>query len=909
MKQNIDIETRLYTLNKLNNIKNVKPDRSFICSNDLKELSQTFKIGDFLAAGVNGEVNKACYPLGCEKNQDKNTILTVKRIPILINELDIYKNNQINIDTDKLQNEILTEVAVLELCKKILVKGDICPNLPMNYRFYVCNDCEYNYDSDDKFLRIADIDQIEDKYGNVVELKFLKTQISHLNKYASSYLNKDFFMNTIVYVSSLNDKTKLMSDKQYNYYINEMKNDIKKNWISKTEHYEDHYKQIIYMIVNQMLLYNLEENTDRLMNPLFPNDVRDLSIFKEMFNKALDVKDYLLFNRYTVGTKNIIINTCLYPGFLDTVESHLKNKLNDPSKLVSNEQWKYLNELLERQIKFNWVSKTKHYENYISGLYKQVMYYLINLLIEYNYNTVSDSEKKTQLSRIKDKIDIKFAHSLLNSNKCAILVSEYADKGDLKGWIETGVDSRKEILSMFFQIFSGLYTLQKLYDITHHDLHAGNILVKSINKDKNLYYEIDGIYYEIPNYGNLFIIWDFGYAMIGDKMQAKSKKYYSERLKKRSKYVDDYWNIVNVVYEYYLIPGLKDDIFDFVERIDRYASNNLTLKDLFDDVFSEFIINKNDISDDSFIYRINDSSLTNMNKSESLNNANERTNNDSEMSSDNESTDNDSEMSKKIQDLPIELQFDRLIEYIDNFDDLMKYCETSPVIRNLCKDKVVLLVKVIKKLGIDINKLSINDFIFQYYINNDNTNSKIKNIKNIKKIIQSPLTLDKIKKIYTFYKDVNQKSSINISYKINNLVYLPNLKHLTVHFAQIELPTSYVLPNLKTLKIVSTNIKEIPCYPKLEKLLCFNNEYLETLNKQPLLLQLYCLNTPNLTEIPFFNENTSLIINENYKQKLDSKYDNYNIINITTKDQLTDVIETLKDNSNIYLVNESILNL
>lgn len=107
---------------------------------------------------------------------------------------------------------------------------------------------------------------------------------------------------------------------------------------------------------------------------------------------------------------------------------------------------------------------------------------------------------------------------------CVILINELANAGDIKTWSETDRDN-DEWINAYFQIFSAIYSLQKYFDVSHHDLHWGNVLVHKIPPGGYWRYTIDGVDYDVPNLGWLFTLWDFGYARIPGKVEiAKWKK-------------------------------------------------------------------------------------------------------------------------------------------------------------------------------------------------------------------------------------------------------------------------------------------------------------------------------------------------------------------------------------------------
>ena len=55
--------------------------------------------------------------------------------------------------------------------------------------------------------------------------------------------------------------------------------------------------------------------------------------------------------------------------------------------------------------------------------------------------------------------------------------------------------------SFIFQILSGIYSIHKICNICHFDLHGGNILISNIEANGYWLYSINNNDYYIPNYG------------------------------------------------------------------------------------------------------------------------------------------------------------------------------------------------------------------------------------------------------------------------------------------------------------------------------------------------------------------------------------------------------------------------
>lgn len=69
-----------------------------------------------------------------------------------------------------------------------------------------------------------------------------------------------------------------------------------------------------------------------------------------------------------------------------------------------------------------------------------------------------------------------------------------------------------ELESLVMQIVMTLLTYQKVFDLTHNDLHTNNIMYVD-TPEKYLYYKINNKNYRVPTYGRIYKIIDFGRAI------------------------------------------------------------------------------------------------------------------------------------------------------------------------------------------------------------------------------------------------------------------------------------------------------------------------------------------------------------------------------------------------------------
>ena len=70
----------------------------------------------------------------------------------------------------------------------------------------------------------------------------------------------------------------------------------------------------------------------------------------------------------------------------------------------------------------------------------------------------------------------------------------------------------KELGSAIIQILMILITYQKVYSLTHNDLHTNNIMYIETEK-QFLFYKYNNKYYKVPTYGRIFKIIDYGRAI------------------------------------------------------------------------------------------------------------------------------------------------------------------------------------------------------------------------------------------------------------------------------------------------------------------------------------------------------------------------------------------------------------
>lgn len=108
------------------------------------------------------------------------------------------------------------------------------------------------------------------------------------------------------------------------------------------------------------------------------------------------------------------------------------------------------------------------------------------------------------------------------------LYNEYATYGDFTKWSRKH-HSDKVWLNALFQIMVGLLAMRRYFNMVHTDLHIGNILVHRVKPGGYWIYIIDKHKYYVPNLGWVFLLSDFGFSWIPNKMAVPW--HYTARLK------------------------------------------------------------------------------------------------------------------------------------------------------------------------------------------------------------------------------------------------------------------------------------------------------------------------------------------------------------------------------------------
>lgn len=212
----------------------------------------------------------------------------------------------------------------------------------------------------------------------------------------------------------------------------------------------------------------------------------------------------------------------------------------------------------------------------------------INFFVRY-YN---DNRKVISLeSKNKYKDFMKRYKDDYYDDKVSILISEWANNGDLLAFLRTHIDNKLLTLLhwkvFFFQILFTLAIIQSKYpNFRHNDLKANNILVqKTESVKKSFSYKLNGCEFKIPNIKYQLRLWDFDFACIpGIVDNSKVGLEWTKKINVKNeanRYYDVHY-FFNMLLKFRLIShnNVPQEIKEFFNRIvpKKYQSDTATSK-------------------------------------------------------------------------------------------------------------------------------------------------------------------------------------------------------------------------------------------------------------------------------------------------------------------------------------------
>ena len=214
---------------------------------------------------------------------------------------------------------------------------------------------------------------------------------------------------------------------------------------------------------------NIEKNIDKNINENIDNNINENSISNCIIELS-DIEDLNKFSKIFISNNskdNQCTNDLIFKSNIENCSSHNTNSSSSCSSRTSN----------TNNDESNNDSETNTNTDNTS------------------YSTASDDEMFASIKRFPIQIiSLEYCEKTLDS-----LISDENIKDE-------------EWDSIILQILMILITYQKLFNMTHNDLHTNNIMYINTDK-KHLYYKINNKHYKVPTFGRIFKIIDFGRAI------------------------------------------------------------------------------------------------------------------------------------------------------------------------------------------------------------------------------------------------------------------------------------------------------------------------------------------------------------------------------------------------------------
>jgi len=202
-----------------------------------------------------------------------------------------------------------------------------------------------------------------------------------------------------------------------------------------------------------------------------------------------------------------------------------------------------------------------------------------NDVVNSNYKSIQQQiSYRTGMSRKKQTASTSIIQR--PPKNCILMLNELASGGDFKHWCTSASRSLEEWMCAYFQIFMGLAAIQKYYNMTHFDLHIGNVLVHNIPSGGYWLYTLNGRDYHLPNLGFLFVIWDFGYTYIPGEIEIRSQRTYRNERASQINNIKalDYSRIATA--PFYALQNRIDVPRYMVSQFQRFIKRQLDVEDL-----------------------------------------------------------------------------------------------------------------------------------------------------------------------------------------------------------------------------------------------------------------------------------------------------------------------------------------
>ena len=251
---------------------------------------------------------------------------------------------------------------------------------------------------------------------------------------------------------------------------------------------------------NTNKLYKLLKKTDRrgTSGYFFKSKIKSKNNIT--FHKNVFVKEISIFNPNNIESYYETINNSICSPSIDN--QTISDIIYNPNEECNIEL--FINYLVSKLKELN---ISPHFCEYYGSYFVE--------LDKFTFNISDDEEILDNLEKITENEDIpvniidKNGIYLEYSNVPSYLLVTEKLNHDVSHLKENNELTYNIIISLTFQIFSAIITMNNIFGIKHNDLHFGNVMLKNTNKEY-LYYNVNNSYYKIPTYGYIICILDWG---------------------------------------------------------------------------------------------------------------------------------------------------------------------------------------------------------------------------------------------------------------------------------------------------------------------------------------------------------------------------------------------------------------
>lgn len=255
-----------------------------------------------------------------------------------------------------------------------------------------------------------------------------------------------------------------------------------------------------YSMNNTNKLYKLLKKTYRrgTSGYFFKSKIKSKN--NTAFHKNVFVKEISIFNPNNIESYYETINNSICSPSIDN--QTISDIIYNPNEECNIEL--FINYLVSKLKELN---ISPHFCEYYGSYFVELDKFTFN--ISDDEEILDNLEKITENENIPVNIIDKNGIYLEYSNVPSYLLVTEKLNHDVSHLKENNELTYDIIISLTFQIFSAIITMNNIFGIKHNDLHFGNVMLKN-TKEEYLYYNVNNSYYKIPTYGYIICILDWG---------------------------------------------------------------------------------------------------------------------------------------------------------------------------------------------------------------------------------------------------------------------------------------------------------------------------------------------------------------------------------------------------------------